>query len=363
MSVLAGGLARHHDVTVLAPGAPGAAAADRELPYRVGRFAAAGGRCGKVWSWLGASRGAVRDADVVLCGHVAVAPAAWWWGRLYGKPYVVYVHALEITARRWRPVIGFFLRGAAGIVTGSRYGRQLVDTRFGIPASRVALVPPAVPPALVDRADPAPLPASRKAPGDRVLLSVARLKKEERYKGHDVVVRALPYIHRSVPRCFYWVVGAGDDEPWLRALAREAGVEEFVVFWGEVEDVAPFYRDCDVFIMVSRQVRRDGIEKAEGFGLVYLEASLFRKPVVAGRVAGALDAVVDGETGLLVNPESPEEVAAAVVGLLSSPGQRARFGAAGRARVLSSFTAAHQAARVQTAVGEWLKGGTAAGYG
>jgi phosphatidylinositol alpha-1,6-mannosyltransferase len=102
--------------------------------------------------------------------------------------------------------------------------------------------------------------------------------------------------------------------------------------------------------MPNRQVVERGVEKNEGFGLVFLEASLFAKPVVAGRCGGALDAVDDGRTGLLIDPESPAEVAAAVVALLTYPAEARRLGDAGRERVLREFTVYSQVASFEAAV-------------
>jgi phosphatidylinositol alpha-1,6-mannosyltransferase len=286
----------------------------------------------------------------LFCGHIAAAPAAWLLGSVYRKPYFVYVHALEITPRKYRRLFSFLLHGAAGIVTGSRYAKDLVVSYFKIPASEVDLVRPGVDPELVRAADDAREAREIKKPGDRVLLSVGRLAGDERYKGHDVVIQALPVILRRIPRCYYWIVGSGDDVERLKAVARDAGVSGNVKFWGRVADVAPFYRECDIFVMINRRVFEDGMEKTEGFGLVFLEASLFAKPVIAGRCGGALDAVVDGRTGLLVDPESPAEVAAAVLALLKCPVEAKRLGAAGRERVLREFTVKTQVAEFEAAV-------------
>jgi phosphatidylinositol alpha-1,6-mannosyltransferase len=145
-------------------------------------------------------------------------------------------------------------------------------------------------------------------------------------------------------------VGSGDDVERLKAVARDAGVSGHVKFWGRVADVAPFYRECDIFVMINRRVFEDGMEKTEGFGLVFLEASLFAKPVIAGRCGGAVDAVVDGETGLLVDPGSTAEVAAAILALLTCPVEAKRLGAAGRERVLREFTVKTQVAEFEAAV-------------
>jgi len=355
LAVVAAGLAARHDVTVVAPDAPGAREWDAAAPYAVRRYRYARSRAGRVGRMTWAAARTAPRHDVLFCGHIAAAPSAWLLGRLFRKPYVVYVHALEITPRRYRRLFSFLLERARGIIVGSRYARDLVVSYFSIPAGAVDLVPPGVDPALVEAARAAPPSHVHKEVGGRVLLSVGRLSSDERYKGHDVVIRALPLIRRCVPKCCYWIVGSGDDAKRLAELAAEMGVSAYVKFWGRVEDVAPFYRECDVFVMVNRQVFEGGAEKTEGFGLVFLEASLFAKPVVAGRCGGALDAVADGETGLLVNPHEPAEVAAAVVALLTCPQEAKRLGTAGRDRVLREFTPHVQVARLEGAVAARIK--------
>ncbi len=350
LATIADGLAVRNDVTVVAPVTPGDGDYDATVAYRVRRYRYAGPRLMKALHLAWAAAPLVRRHDVLFCGHVAAAPAAWLLGFIFRKPYFVYVHALEITPERYRRLFSFLLRRAAGVFAGSRYAKMLAISYLGLSASAIDLIPPGVDPFLVKAARDIPATFDYKKPGDRVLLSVGRLKSDERYKGHDVVIRALPLILRCVPSCYYWIVGAGDDAERLQNLARELGVAEHVRFWGRVTDVAPFYRECDVFVLANRRVVEDGMEKTEGFGLVFLEASLFAKPVIAGRCGGATDAVANGETGLLISPESPAEVAAAVVALLTCPAEAKRLGAAGRDRVLREFTAETQVASFEAAI-------------
>jgi phosphatidylinositol alpha-1,6-mannosyltransferase len=350
LGVIAGGLAARHDVEVVAPAAPGAREWDVAAPFTVWRYPRAKSRAGRVWRLTWAAAFPASRRDVLFCGHVAAAPSAWLLGLLFRKPYFVYVHALEITPRRYRRLFSFLLRRARGIIVGSRYARDLVVSYFSVPAGAVDLVPPSVAPELLAAARGVRSSYIYKEPGERVLLSVGRLSGDERYKGHDVVIRALPLIRRCIPKCYYWIVGSGDDAARLEGVAAEMGVSAHVKFWGRVEDVAPFYRECDVFVLVNRRIVGGGMEKAEGFGLVFLEASLFAKPVIAGRCGGALDAVDDGRTGLLVDPHSPAEVAAAVVALLTCPVEAKRLGAAGRDRVLREFTPDVQVKRLEAAV-------------
>ncbi len=356
LATLAEGLAARNEVTVVAPAAVGAHEYDLRQRYGVRRYPKRRSKLAKLVALARAALPAAADADVVFCGHIAAGPAAWFLARRFRKGFFIYVHGMEITSAKYRTLFRFLLGQADGIVTGSSYGRYLIASYFDGAALDVEVIPPAVSPALARAAREAAEPPRLKRPGEKVILSVGRLAGSERYKGHDVVIAALPLIQRCVPRCSYWLVGAGDDAVRLRALARDGGVLDDVKFWGRVADVAPFYRECDIFVMPSRQLVEDGIEKGEGFGLVFLEASLFGKPVIAGRCAGALDAVIDGETGFLVDAENPAAVAAAVVALLTSTAEAKRMGQAGRARVLRDFTVARQVGRLEAAIAKQLAG-------
>jgi phosphatidylinositol alpha-1,6-mannosyltransferase len=134
------------------------------------------------------------------------------------------------------------------------------------------------------------------------------------------------------------------NRPNLERLAAARGVSERVTFAGEVTDaeLAEHYRACDVFVLPSRasrrQDRRNVRTEGEGFGRVYVEAALAGKPVVGSRDGGAAEAVVDGRTGLLVDPRSAGEVAEAVIALLRAPERAAAMGAEGRRWALENFT-------------------------
>src|SRR5262249_46456373 len=158
------------------------------------------------------------------------------------------------------------------------------------------------------------------------ILTVARM--QERYKGHDVLARALPLIVARVPEATWVVVGDGPLQRPLEHLVQGLGISDHLRFArsGPVEDVTGWFEQASVFAMPSRL--GPGGAGGEGFGIVYLEANAHGLPVVAGNVAGALDAVVDGVTGLLVDPTDHVAVAEAVTSLLLD---RERAEALGRA--------------------------------
>ncbi len=181
-----------------------------------------------------------------------------------------------------------------------------------------------------------------------MLLSVGRLV---RVKGFDLVIRALPEVLRAVPDAVYVLVGSGPEEESLRAASRELGVEERVVFAGEVpyEELSrpggAFYNACDLFVMPSREDRESGA--VEAFGIAFLEAGACGKPVLGTRSGGAGEAVLDGETGLIVEPENPAALARAIVRLLTDRELAARLGASGRERVVRELNWERAASQVE----------------
>ena len=161
-----------------------------------------------------------------------------------------------------------------------------------------------------------------------VVLTVARLVRS---KGIQTVIRALPRIVAEVPGTRYVVVGDGEDREHLMQLAAESPVADAITFLGALtgDDKFDCYSRCDVFAMPSHE---------DSFPVVFPEANAFGKPVVGGRIGGVPDAVVHGETGLLVDPRSDSEVAEAIIRLLKNPDEAHRLGDNGRRRVESELT-------------------------
>ncbi len=152
-------------------------------------------------------------------------------------------------------------------------------------------------------------------------------------KGQDVLLRALPAIRKQVPGAALLVVGGGPDMPRLQRLAVEQGVADHVRFTGSVPwaELPAHYAAGDVFAMPCR-TRLGGID-VEGLGIVYLEAAATGLPVVAGDSGGAPDAVLDGETGVVVDGRDVARVGREVAALLADPARAAAMGAKGRAWV------------------------------
>lgn len=261
--------------------------------------------------------------DVILSGHLIVSPGARAAALACQVPVVQYLYANEIGQR---PVLARFAQsGARASIAISRYTRELALAAGGDP-TRIVVIPPGVDlkARVVDRRRAAP----------PTIVTVARI--EERYKGHDVMARALPLVLGRVPEARWVVIGSGALRAEIESLVATTDTSERVTFTGVIGDAErdAWLDRAHVFAMPSRVPAGRGT--GEGFGIVYLEAGAHGLPVVAGNVGGALDAVIDGQTGVLVDPTDHVALADALVDLLLDPMRCASLGAAGRARAEAS---------------------------
>jgi phosphatidylinositol alpha-1,6-mannosyltransferase len=268
--------------------------------------------------------------DVTLSAHVVTSPAAAAIRRVLGARTAQYFYANEILGK---PRLSALAAARADLVVAiSSYTASLIAATGAAPAN-LKLIPPGVDLPSDARALPA---------GRPTVLTIAQLKHS--YKGHDVLIRALPGVRARVPDVEWVVIGEGPLRPRLEELARSSGIADSVRFLGAVSDMERdlWLRRADVLAMPSRLA-------GEGFGIAYLEASAHGKPVLAGNVGGPLDAVADGVSGLLVDPTDPAAVEAALTRLLLDRELAQRLGRDGAARA-RDFAWPVIGARVQEAL-------------
>jgi glycosyltransferase involved in cell wall biosynthesis len=159
------------------------------------------------------------------------------------------------------------------------------------------------------------------------------------HKGFGDLIQALGLIVQRISRVRCLVVGEAPRQKYLGQLfdlADRLGVRDRLIFVGGQEDVAPFLGAMDVFVLPSL---------TEGLPLTILEAMAIGKPVVGTDVGGISEAVLHGETGLVVPPRDPRKLAEAVIGLLDDPASARTMGEAGRRRVETVFTMDDEAAQ------------------
>ena len=340
-------LASKYSVTVITPEWPGASPFDANQPFRVVRS--------PQMPWLGQQHGAPligmfmcglkeiiqHRPHQIHCDQVDAAIVGRMLAAVARVPYLTFAYGMEITSRSHGLLKRWAATSAHAVIAISQYTRARVVEQWDIPAQRLDLVHPGVD---VNRFHPGV--SSEKVRHDynlqrkRVILTVGRLSAGERYKGQDILIQCMPAILSQVPEATYLIVGDGSDQGRLITKVKECRLEEKVVFAGAVpdEELPGFYAACDVFAMPSRiGTSKHGGTMGEGFGIVFVEAGAMGKPVVGGRSGGIPDAVVDGVTGLLVDPTDLEQISRAIISLLLDSQLRCRMGHAGRKRAQEHF--------------------------
>jgi phosphatidyl-myo-inositol dimannoside synthase len=289
---------------------------------------------------LAAVRAAVKEHEIDLVLLDPALPLGVLGPRL-DVPYGVILHGAEVTVPARLPgsraTLARVLRGARLIVSAGRY--PAAEARRVVPDLVASLVeiPPGVDAGAIVPLNAAERRAARAGLGlptaGPLLTSVSRLVPR---KGMDVLIEAANRLAPSYPDLVVAIAGDGRELGHLQRLAEESPVTVRVLGRVSQEDRAGLLGAADIFVMACRN-RWLGLEQ-EGFGIVFLEAAAAGVPQVAGDSGGASEAVLDGETGLVVrDPGNPGAVAEALRSLLSDPTRRRRMGRAARSRVQESF--------------------------
>jgi phosphatidylinositol alpha-1,6-mannosyltransferase len=288
-------------ITVLprqAPDPPAPPATIEQMPARPGRIA---------YSVAALRTALFRTVDLVFCGHLFMAPLAALIARLKGAKLIVQTHGIEAWPRPSRAQRAA-LEGAELVLCVSRHTRSALLSWAAIAPERVLVMPNTVREVFTP-GDGSARRAALGLEGKRVLLTVGRMDSRERYKGHDRVIATIDDLVVKGHDICYLVVGEGTDQTRLEALAHEDGVGERVRFLGAVglETLIETYRMADLFVMPST---------GEGFGVTFLEAMASGTPALGLGVAGARDALADGQLGSAV---SESELCGAIERLLETP--------------------------------------------
>ena len=233
--------------------------------------------------------------DFIFCGHLHMIPLAVVISKLSGVPIWLQLHGIEA----WRKRTGLFrwcVEQVNFVTAVSRHTRRQFLRWANVDPNVVLVLPNTIGEKFTPDGSRLTAKETYGLVGKRVLLTVSRLAKSERYKGHERVIRCLPQIAEEIGDLVYVIAGDGDMRCELEDLVRRERLESIVVFTGEVENskLPALYRAADIFVMPS---------SGEGFGIVYLEALACGTPVIAGDSDGARDPLQDGNLGVLADEQ------------------------------------------------------------
>jgi phosphatidylinositol alpha-1,6-mannosyltransferase len=276
--------------------------------------------------------GLAREAQMVLAAHPHLAvPVSAMRARSKKFSSIVQSHGVEV----WKPLNalrGICLRRAELVTAPSRFTAEKLHQIQRLPETKIQILPWGLDPeflTLTQRASEFSLPAG--IPNSRYVLAVGRWSSDERYKGFDTLIRALPGLLRQTPDLHLVFVGDGDDRSNLDALAKEKKIEQRVHFVSRIsrEQLVACYAKADVFALPS---------SGEGFGFVFLEAMALSKAAVGGNHGGIPDIIDEGKTGFLVTHGDEQQLGAQLNLLLRDRALREEMGQRGRDRVMQKFT-------------------------
>ena len=253
--------------------------------------------------------------------------------------FFVYLHGNDVLCPAKNPLLRrlfeWTLSRAEGVACNSSFTRNYLKDHFRCDTPTYVITPTVRPEKfgprdLLEKAPVlrAELRAKYNIPEAAVvILSVGRLVRR---KGFNRVIENLPTLLAQGLDVYYLICGRGPLEAELKTLASQLGVKERVLFAGYVSDkqLASYYAACDLFSMLTFFDAAD--KSIEGFGIVYLEAGYFAKPVIASRVGGVEDAVHHHTTGLLVDPNDDEEITRTLLKLCTHHPLRERLGLDGQ---------------------------------
>jgi len=250
-----------------------------------------------------------RKFDLIICGHINLLPLAYVCARVIGVPMLQVIYGIDVWDRTGRWVVDGLASRADHYISISRITGDKFSAWSGVKPSKISVLPNAInlrvygpgpkPDYLLDRYG---------LRGKPVIMTLGRMAAEEKAKGFDQIIEALPELYRRFPNLVYLVVGDGSDRSRLEAKVRNMGLKGSVIFPGLVpeSEKADHYRLADVYAMPS---------SLEGFGFVFLEALACGIPVVASKIDGGREALMDGKLGELADPNDPcdiiEKIAAA----------------------------------------------------
>lgn len=173
--------------------------------------------------------------------------------------------------------------------------------------------------------------------GKKVIFTVARLIER---KGVQDVLKVLPNVIKQIPNVHYLVAGTGPYGPRLKKMVTDLNISSHITFLGDInyDNIIDYYNASDIYTMISRDIRPD----VEGFGIVYLESGACGVPSVAADVGGVSDAVMDGETGILVPYDNHHLIEENIVKLLKDDVLRKQMGqnAIDRVKSVANWTVA-----------------------
>lgn len=266
---------------------------------------------------------------------VVVTPSAgiisWYYKQHFSIPYIMIGHGSEfLSINFFRDyLIKTYYNAANLILANSHFTKSLID-KSAISNTQVQIVFPGADEVLFNLMNH----PKKLNPDKNIILSVGALSKR---KGHLFTLEAMALLKEETLNFEYWIIGMGDEREKIEKYILTHNLQSHVKVIGFVqrEDLPTYYANASVLILNSNN---SDPSQVEGFGIVLIEAHLMQVPVIGAKQTGMVDAVVQDENGLLVDPTNPLEIKTALLKILTNKTLQQEFGLNGYKRAKLHFT-------------------------
>ena len=333
-------------VCVLAQSQPGELDFDQNQAYHIYRTDFFKGKMRPRWLHLRKTIKEIIDQekiDQIVFGHFHPFNVL---GDYFRLPYYIFGHGTDIMQIKYswwqKKILQKVYAGCRQMIVNSDFLAKELESVLGV-RNKIQVIYPGVD---FERwQQPVADLAAKKdfldiANDDVVMLSVGRLVPEKNFVS---IIKAMPILLEAIPHLKYLIVGDGPEMDNLRALVSQTALNYKVRFIGSVDndesEKALYYQLSHLFVTVSSQ--------PEGFGIVYLEAQACRTPVVASKFGGSAEAVVDQETGILVDPNNQDEMIQAIVKIATDKELWEKMASTGQARIKKDFNWSTQMEKIK----------------
>ncbi len=246
--------------------------------------------------------------NFIFCSHINFSPIVYLFKKIFNYDYIIFTYGVDAWNIRGNFKIKA-LKSAKIVVSISRYTSQKLREQISEIGNKIFLLPNAIDgEKFYPKEKSTELLKKYDLIDKKLILTVTRLSAEEQMKGYDKIIMGLPNVIKEIPEVRYLLIGEGTDALRIKKLIKELGLEDYVIMSSPIPLNSPllvdYYNICDFYVMPS---------VSEGFGIVFLEALACGKPVIAGNKDGSRDAILDGELGILVNPNDIDEIAETII--------------------------------------------------
>ena len=266
--------------------------------------------------------------DVICIGDLQMQGWMTLLLKLFTKAKVIlFIHGEELSTKTSSRIFGknarLYLHKSDGIIAVSQFTKNMIIQEYGISEDKICLISNGI-----DLEDYQPQSQSNAIiqkytkPDEILIFGIGRLIER---KGFDKAIEAISIVKEKGYNVHYVIAGVGEMDGLLNNTIEELNLTSTVSLVGKLshEELTSFYQHSDIFLMPNRELDNGD---TEGFGLVFLEANAFKKPVIGGRYGGAVDAIIHNKTGLLVESKSKDEIANALIQLIDSETLRNELG-------------------------------------